>query len=341
MTSASSALASLLAAVLTCSLVTVPASASPASSEADLDSHTRTAARSLAAQGSAAFEAQRYAEALDLFDRTAALVEAPTIALMQARTLEKLGRWVEAADRYTSIQRWKDANGAALAANPTFGQAVDAAQQELLPLMQRLPKLNVKVAPVQPFDGVELYVNGRKLLPALVGVDIPVDPGPCEVEARRPGHETIVRQVTLAEGRREEVTISLDETRLAPAAVPAPKPAPPPPAPVASRDTSSRDTLGFVLLGVGAAGTATGVVTGIVALGKKSELDEVCSPGCPPSQAETLDSYRVNRTLSYVGFAVGIAGVSAGGYLLLSGTREEPDLALGVTPGGAKVWGRF
>jgi hypothetical protein len=340
MTSASRTLASLFVAMLTCSLATGPASASPAGSEAELDSHTRTAARSLAAQGSAAFEAQRYAEALDLFDRAAALVEAPTIALMQARTLEKLGRWVEAADRYASLQRWRDANGAALGANPTFGQAVDAAQLELTALMERIPKLNVKVVPVH-VDGVELYVNGRKLLPALVGVDVPVDPGQCEVEARRPGHETIVRQVTLVQGRREEVTISLDETRVLAAVVPAAKPAPPPPAPADSRDTSSRATLGFVLLGAGVAGTATGVITGIVALGKKSELDEVCSPGCPPSHAETLDSYRVNRTLSYVGFAVGIAGVSAGGYLLLSGTKEEPGVALGVTPGGAKVWGRF
>jgi hypothetical protein len=42
-----------------------------------------------------------------------------------------------------------------------------------------------------------------------------------------------------------------------------------------------------------------------------------------------------------VGFGIGVVGVSLGGYILLSGTKEEPNLALGVTPGGAKLLGSF
>lgn len=335
-----SKLTSLFVAALAFSLAARPVLAGPVGDESELDSHTRTAARSLAAQGTAAFEAQRYAEALDLFERAAALVEVPTITLMQARTLVQLGRWVEAADRYASIQRWKEANSAAATANPTFAQAVDSAQQELGPLMARMPKLNVKIVQIRS-EAVEVYVAGRRLPPALVGVDVPVDPGQHEIEVRRAGQEAIVRHVTLSEGRRQEVMISLDVKPAAPVVVPTVKPVAPPPAPPKSERSSSSDTLGFVLLGTGAAGTVVGVITGITALGQKSELDEVCSPGCPPSEEDTLDAYRLNRTLSYVGFAVGIAGLSTGGYVLLSGTTEEPDLALGVTPGGAKLWGTF
>lgn len=340
MTSASR-LTSLFVAALALSLAPRPALATPAGNESELDSHTRTAARSLAAQGSAAFEAQRYAEALDLFERAAALVEVPTITLMQARTLVQLGRWVEAADRYASIQRWKEANEAAVAASPSFAQAVDAAQQELGPLMARMPKLNVKIVQIRS-EAVEVYVAGRRLPPALVGVDVPVDPGLHDLEVRRPGRETIARQLTFVEGRREALTISLDVKPAEPVAVPVMKPvvmAPPPAQP--KQESSSDDTLGYVLIGAGAAGTVVGVLTGIAALGAKSELDEVCTPGCPPSHEDTLDTYRLHRTLSYVGFGVGVAGVAAGGYLLLSGTKEEPNLALGVTPRGARLWGRF
>jgi hypothetical protein len=339
MTSASK-LASLFVAALAFSLATRPAFAAPAGDESEVDSHTRTAARSLAAQGSAAFEAQRYAEALDLFERAAALVEVPTITLMQARTLVQLGRWVEAADRYASIQRWKEAHAAAAAENPTFAQAVDSAQQELGPLMARMPKLNVNIVQVRN-ETLEVYVAGRRLPPALLGVDVPIDPGLQEIEVRRPGHETVVRQVTLVEGKREQLTISIDVRPAAPAVIPTVIPVAPKPAPKRVESSSSNDTLGYVLLGTGAAGTVVGVITGITALGKKSELEEVCSPGCPPSHDDTLDAYRLNRTLSYVGFAVGVAGVATGGYLLLRGTPEEPNLALAVTPGGAKLWGKF
>jgi tetratricopeptide (TPR) repeat protein len=319
MTSASK-LTSLFVAALAFTLSPCPASAAPAGDESELDSHTRTAARSLAAQGSAAFEAQRYAEALDLFERAAALVEVPTITLMQARTLVQLGRWVEAADKYASIQRWKEANEAAAAANPSFAQAVGAAQQELPPLMARIPKLNVKIVQIRS-EAVEVYVAGRRLPPALVGVDVPVDPGLRDVEVRRPGKETIVRQVTLVEGRREAVTISLDVKPAEPVAVPVVTPVVmAPPAVPPKHESSSDETLGYVLLGSGAAGTVVGVLTGITALSAKSELDEACTPGCPPSHEETLSTYRLHRTLSYVGFGIGVVGVSLGGYILLSGT---------------------
>lgn len=327
-----------LLAAIAVSLVSYAASAKPAGDEAELDSHTRTAARSLAAQGTAAFEAQKFAQALDHFERASALVEAPTILLMQARTLVQLGRWVEGADKYASVQRWRDAHPAEQTANPTFAQAADAATQELAQLMPRIPKLNVQVSTPRKDEQVEVYVDNRRMLDALVGADTPVDPGPHTVEVRAADGKTVVREISIAEGRREEIMILLDEPP--PPQVVAPPPAPPPPV-KASGGGSSRETIGWVLLGTGAVGATVGTVTGIVALGKKSDLDEVCSPGCPPSHEDTLDAYRLNRTLSYVGFAVGVAGIASGGYLLLSGTEEKPSLGLSVAPAGATLWGKF
>ena len=339
MTSASKLRRALVAALLV-SLGASPAIAKPADNEAELDSHTRTAARSLAAQGSAAFEAQQYAQALEHFERAAALVEVPTILLMQARTLVQLGRWVEGADKYASIQRWRDTH-AGEQTNPTFVQAADAAAVELAHLMPRIPKLNVQVSAPRQGEEVAVYVDNRRMLGALVGADVPVDPGPHTVEVRRADGRTVSRQVSISEGRREEVTILLEAEQ-----APAPKIVE---APIASRAPSEKDgersssqsTFGWILLGTGAAAAGLGTVTGIVALGKKSELDDACDPGCNVSHKETLDSYRLNRTISYVGFAIGIAGISGGTYLLLSGSEETPELALGLEPSGARLWGTF
>jgi hypothetical protein len=339
MTSASKLRRAFLATLLV-SFGARSAIAKPAGNEAELDSHTRTAARSLAAQGSAAFEAQQYAQALDHFERAAALVEVPTILLMQARTLVQLGRWVEGADKYASVQRWRDAHPAEQA-NPTFVQAAEAAAVELAHLMPRIPKLNVQVSAPRQDEEVEVYVDNRRLLAALVGADVPVDPGPHSVEVRRADGRTVSRQVSIPEGRREEVTILLEaEQAPAPNTVELPVTASTP-AEREGEEGSSRATFGWLLLGTGAAAAGIGTVTGLVALGKKSDLDEACDPGCHVSHKETLDSYRLNRTISYVGFAIGVAGVSGGAYLLLSGSEEKPDLALGVEPGGARLWGTF
>jgi hypothetical protein len=207
--------------------------------------------------------------------------------------------------------------------------------------MPRIPRLNVQVSPLRPGEELEVTIDNRRLLPALVGADVPVDPGPHRVEVRRADGRIVSRQVSLSEGRREEVTIVLEAEEAPPPTV---VEAPPSSSTATMRDGeegSSRGTFGWILLGTGAAAAGIGTVTGLVALGKKSDLDEACNPGCNITHEETLDSYRLNRTISYVGFAVGVAAVSGGAYLLLSGSEEKPELALGVEPGGACLWGTF
>jgi hypothetical protein len=46
------------------------------------------------------YEQRKYAEALDRFDRAGTIIQAPTITLHAARSLDKLGRLIEAAERY-------------------------------------------------------------------------------------------------------------------------------------------------------------------------------------------------------------------------------------------------
>src|SRR5687768_16557217 len=96
-----------------------------AEGQPEVDSHTRTAARTLAAEGTEAFMRKDYPQALDLFRRAGSLVPAPTIALMEARTLVELGRWVEAIDAYAAVQKAREDPE-----NPAFRQAADDAARE-------------------------------------------------------------------------------------------------------------------------------------------------------------------------------------------------------------------
>jgi hypothetical protein len=57
--------------------------------------------------------------------------------------------------------------------------------------------------------------------------------------------------------------------------------------------------------------------------------------------ASDLDSFRLTRTLSYVGFGVGIAAAGAGAYLLLHQSSSGSQVGALLVPGGAKVAGTF
>jgi hypothetical protein len=300
------------------------------------DSHTRTAARTLAAQGAEAFERRDYVAALDLFERAGALVEAPTIVLMQARTLVELRRWVEAADRYSFAMNLKSPDSA----NPTFQQAVQVAASESDALKPRIPLLKVKLHGTRP---AEVWIDGRQLPRPLVGVDNPLDPGNHRIEVREPDRAAIVREVLLLEGAREELVISLrdDAPPLVPAPVQLSRAEVDPLQADAGPPTTNNDTLGWVALGAGAASTLVGVGTGIYALNKKSTLDDACDPGCPASLEDEIHSFRQFRTVSYASFGLGAAGLAVGSYLLLSGKPEEPSIAVGAGTRGAWITGKF
>src|SRR4051812_4084136 len=82
------------AVVIALALLAAPARAQ------SLDDSTRSAARGLGEEGIALFDRGDYAGALARFERAEAVVRMPTLSLRAAWCLEKLGRLVEAAERY-------------------------------------------------------------------------------------------------------------------------------------------------------------------------------------------------------------------------------------------------
>jgi hypothetical protein len=309
----------------------------------EVDAETRTLARELALQGAESFEREDYVAALDRLDRAAALYPAPSIGVMRARALARLGRLLEAMDRYEETQRMPLADDAPEA----FRQAVSDAKNESAELRGRIPRLTVRVrTPVGlagPIPkGLSVQLDGKPLPPVLLDIERPTDPGRHEVIAVAPGYHVTTREVTLAESERATLEIPL-EVKADSAGGTDPNPSrtssvhldPDQPTGTAARP------MAWVLLGVGAAGLATSAVAGLIALDKKSSLDSVCRPGCPSGSQGDIDAFRSSRTVSYVGLAIGVFGVGTGGYLLLSGSEEAAHVAVNLGLASAGFSGAF
>jgi hypothetical protein len=292
------------------------------------DSDARTAARALAAQGSAAFEEKDFERALTLFERAGAIIPAPTITLMEARTLVELGRLVEALERYAATARMLSLDPT----NEAFKEAADAAERETGPLLERIPTLRVRVEGALPGETLDIHVDGKKVPPALAAIDRPSDPGAHHIEVQTSLGRTATRELALAERAHEDV-----ELRLTP--LPPPPTAEAAPAPKPAQHANTANTVGWALVIGGAAFTAVGAVTGILALEHKHDLDAVCTPGCPPASADTLDAYRRNRAISYTGFALGGLAVAGGTYLVL--THPARKVAFYLNPNLVAVAAHF
>lgn len=95
------------------------------------------------------------------------------------------------------------------------------------------------------------------------------------------------------------------------------------PPPVVHRE-SHRSSVGLVIGGVGAAMVLTGVVTGVLAMGKVSDLETMCPNGaCPASAQSTRDSASTLVTVTDIMFFGGGALVVGGLAYWLFGPRVE------------------
>lgn len=303
-----------------------------------MDDATRNAARELARDAVAAYDAGDYKKALDLLQRAHDLVPAPTLTLHQARCLSKLGRLVEAMERYETTRRAELDPKAPQA----FRDAVKDAGRELEELRGRVPKAKIVVkGPGHDSSFLQVMLDGNQVPPALVGVPRTIDPGTHRVEARVPAVSRGVTTLTIAEREVTEVQVQLtllgateQEEESFDEGAP-------------QRDTRSSplETWGWVAIGVGTAGVVVGATGALVAQGKRDDLEQQCDGSrCPPEAQGNLDSFRRARTISWVGYGIGAAGLVTGTVLLLLPKKRESSAAT-VKPwvglGSAGVGGSF
>jgi hypothetical protein len=332
----------LAAGLFACLLWAAPVAAQP------VDDSTRNAARELASQAAEAFQKGDYQRAQDLYHRAYALLPAPTLSLREARALEKLGKLVEAVEAYVRTTRTLlDAD-----APQAFRQAVQSAEEELAKLRPRVPKLEIVLEGADA-SVTQVTLDGKVLKSALIGVAQPVNPGTHEIEGVTQG-KSGKTSIKISEGVTKSVTLTLTDDPNAVSPEPAePEPAPGAATPVVDSDSTAdagggfpHATLGWVSLGVGAAGLGVGVVTGLMATSRHASAEDGCPNGkCPAGSqaADDLDAFRTLRTVSTIGYAVGVVGVAAGVTLLLTAPSkpESAHVAPYIGPASAGVAGRF
>lgn len=300
----------------------------------EAEAGTRMAARELAMSGAEAFDKQDFATALDRFQRAESLYKVPSIAVMVARCLARVGRVVEAVDKYEETLRMPLDSSAPEA----FQRAVADAAAEVEGVRARVARLELRTPADAPAD-LEVTLDERPLPKALLGVPMPVNPGVHRIAAHAQGRDQFSYDVNLAEGARQAVEIALpSEKRSAPAARPEDEER----QPFKKQEHKSKvSALPIALFAGGGVALAAGTVSGIAALNHKSALDEKCNPGCPASMSSDLDGFRLTRTFSYVGFGVGLVAVGAGTYFLLHEGSSGSQVGAVVLPGGAGVAGTF
>ena len=301
--------------------------ASPAYAQSDAD---RATARQLGGEGQEALDKKDFKTAEDRFRRADQLFHAPTLALGLARAYAANGKFVEAQETYNRIVR----EGVPTGAPAAFQNAVDAARVEVGTVS---PKIGTVVINVTGADSPKITLDDQPFPTAALGVKRAVNPGAHVLRATADGFRPAEQRFNVTEAGASTATLALEKDPNAPVAgagaVPVTGPAVVAPAPTPGVGTfsppessgggSSVKTIGLVLMGVGGAGLVVGGITGVMAMGKHSDLAKNCPDAkCTSDRQSDVDSYKSLGTISTIGFIAGGVLAAGGAVLFFTAPKE-------------------
>ena len=264
--------------------------------------------------GEKKFDAGQYTEACSDFAES--LKHGPKLGTLLNLALchETVGKIATAWREFTYAAAWAAQNGQK--------DRREFAMQHVAALETRLPRVLLQLPAERAIASVE--VDGEPLAEARWYVPLYLDAGEHAVAISAPGKQrgTVTFRVTSAPTPQIVVIPSLaDEGKTSPGpATPAPKAA-----------SSTPRLVGFVLVGVGAAGIVTSGIFGGLAIGQRDDASAHCRGNvCDAVGADRYRSAQSMATVSTVAFVVGAAAAVAGGYLLWKNPSQN--VAVGVSP---------
>jgi hypothetical protein len=305
----------------------------------------KAGARAAADAGGDAFDAGRYAEAADLFERAERLLHAPPHLLYAARAHVKLGHLVEARELYLTLTR----EHLSASAPRVFRDAQQQGEKELAAVEPRLAYASVVVQGGAGASSVRVTRNGEAMPAELLGVPTPINPGEYTYQAFADGMESTTTSVSFREGVRETVVLTLREIPGAKKAATTTNDSPARASgggsltdapPTDSHPSPGRPFLvaSLASFGVAVAGGVVGTVFLVQGLDRQREADNRYAELCPNKCAdETLidqeitpiDNDAVNKKNVALGsYIVGGVGLVAGiTFLVLDQGRSSSSVA--------------
>jgi hypothetical protein len=263
-------------------------------------------ARAWMAEGRTLRTQHNFEGALKSFKAADGIMHVPTTGLEVARTLEAMGRLVEARStvrRVLSIP-------ASPNDPPPFQDAMAAASSLYVELEQRIPTVTFVIPPNSTQGTPTVWVDGQQVPSSELGTPLRLDPGTHQIAAHL-GQLDASQSIELRERDRQPVVL---KTSGAPGKGNA----------VADRGGNPWRTVAYVSFGTSAAGLVLGTITGALALSTKQTAEAGCTNGrCPPSTWESIDRAHTYATISTVGFATFGAALGLGfTSLALAPTRD-------------------
>lgn len=261
-------------------------------------------------KGEKEFDSGKYAEACADFAESLRLGPKLGTLLNLALCHETIGKTATAWNEFHYAAVW--------AAQNNQKERREFAAQHAATLESKLPRVMLQMPAGAAIATVE--VDGEPIPDSRWYLPLFLDPGEHAVAVTAPGKErtTIKFRVTTA-ANEQLVTIPVlaDET---------PKPTPLVPAPPFTDPDRNRRTIGYVSLGVSAAGLALGTAFGLAAVGARN--DAGCAGNrCNEAGVSRYEDAQTWAGLSTTAFAVGIIAGIAGAYLVLSSKRPPPTAA--------------
>jgi hypothetical protein len=264
-------------------------------------------------------------------------------------TLVNLGQCHEA--RGMTATAWAYFRQAeALARNLGRSEHEAHAAERAAALEPKLSKLRIDPPADAPSD-LRVLRGGVRLPSESLGVAVAVDPGSYEIEASAPGRRTWRGNVDVG-AEADSAVIAIPSLEKEPAKPPDRSPESPA-VPHADGDSAPARTIGWVLIGVGAAAVVTGGVFGLLVMQQSNNAEddpELCpNKQCSPRGLEEIDSAEQKALISTIAIGAGLATAAVGAVLIVTSksSRERGSGALRVAPvagrrsGGFAVVGSF
>jgi hypothetical protein len=210
---------------------------------------------------------------------------------------------------------------------------VKNANNSLQTLKPRVPAVTINLD--GDATGATVELDDQPLRPSDLGKPYPVDPGDHHVVVKSAGG---VREQELHLNDGEKISVALE----VPTGPAAPEAEPSQPAAEGEDDDGSALRIaGFVVMGVGIAGTIVGAVTGGLVFAKKGTVEDNCVDNvCNAEGLEAVDDAKTLGMVSNIALPVGLAATAAGLLMVLlapDGDEKAAGLTVAPAPGGMGV----